>query len=96
MEKSKEKERLEVLLEDLNEKMSLSLEQTSELLKLKPTVEKLGEDMEIVKSDIIVLKVGHKQMAQDIKEIKVKLDKKEDKTVAQNHERRITHLENRI
>ena len=44
------------LIEDFNSKMDLVLEQTSEIPKIKKNVERLTEDMEIVKSDLESIK----------------------------------------
>ena len=44
------------LIEDFNSKVDLVLEQTSEIPKIKKNVERLTEDMEIVKSDLESIK----------------------------------------
>lgn len=45
-----------VLLEDINGKFDFIVKTTTELLSMKPVVQKLAEDMEIVKTDIEIIK----------------------------------------
>ena len=66
-----------VLNEDLDSKLDLILEQNTEILKMKPTVDAMAEDIEVLKDDVTALKIGHKEMSQDVKEIKQILAVKE-------------------
>ncbi len=49
-------QQFEVILEDIRSEVHMVHEQTSDLLSLKPIVQKLSEDMEIVKTDVEIMK----------------------------------------
>ena len=68
------KQKQAILHKNLDGKLDLILEQNKELLKLPPKFDKLAEDMEIVKSDIVILKIGQKNMQEDINVIKSDVD----------------------
>lgn len=68
-----------VLQEEMNHKLDIVLEYVVDFAKTKPIIEKLGEDMAIVKDKVSILEIGHKSIAQDIKEIKQELKQKADK-----------------
>ena len=93
MKKTTKKERFEVLLENIQSKVQVNVEQTSELLKLKPKIEKIEERLDHIEHNVGALIVGHKAMAQDIKEIKVDLKQKVDKSDVVKLDHRVTKLE---
>ena len=82
--------------EEWERKIDVILEHTVELLKLKPKVEKLSDDMTAVKSDVVILKVGHQSMQGKVDEILLKLDKKADQKDHLAIDRRVTHIESRV
>ena len=51
-------ERLGVLMEQMDENVSLILEHTQSLRDLPPRVEKIEKDLEIVKNDVWAIKAG--------------------------------------
>ena len=75
------KERFEVLLEDMQSELHIVAEQTSDLMKLGPKVDSLIEDMTIVKSDIEIIKGI----------LKRKVDVEEFEALT----KRVAHLENK-
>ena len=89
--KTTKKQKEGVLNEDLESKIDLILEQNTEILKLKPTVEKMGVGLENIEHKAVAIEIGQKQMAQDIKEIKADL-----KETKRDHSQRITHLESQM
>jgi len=50
------KQRFELILEDIQSEVHITHEQVSDLMELKPIVLKLSEDMDVVKSDIEIMK----------------------------------------
>lgn len=58
--KQARRERFEVLLEDMNEKFDFVAENTVEILKLKPVMEKMANDLEVVKTDVELM-IGYAQ-----------------------------------
>lgn len=80
------KERFEVLLEDMNEKFDFMAESVSEntsgLLKLRPIVEKTANDVEVIKTNLEIMK-GMLKRKVDVEEFEVL-------------EQRVTRLENRF
>ena len=75
------KQNFEVLVEDLKSEFKLVAENTSELLKIKPVVERLSEDMEVVKTNTEFMKGN----------LKRKIDTEEFEAL----EHRVSQLENR-
>lgn len=60
------KQKKGVQMEDLDSKLDLLLENQLELLKLKPTVEKIDTRLERVENDLISIKVGQKKINEDV------------------------------
>lgn len=69
-----------VTQEDLDSKLDLILEHVIDLAKIKPVVKRIAVDVEVLKTDVAALKLGHREMSQDVKDIKHDLNKKADKT----------------
>lgn len=76
------KEYFEVLLEDMTGKIDLIAENTSTVLKLKPVIVKTATDVEIIKTDLGLIKGL----------LKRKVDTEEFEVL----ERRVSRLENRL
>lgn len=100
MKKTTRKERFEVLMEDIDEKLALSNEHTSSLLELKPAFEKMSQRIEHIEHDVAALKVGHqlmseniKELRSDMKEVKGDLKQKVDKQETVKLDHRVTKLE---
>ena len=58
------KQKQGVLNEDLDGKLDLIFEQNTEILKLKPVVEKLSEDMRVVKDKVTIIETGQKKITE--------------------------------
>ena len=89
------KQKQGVLNEDLDSKLDLLLEQNKEFLKLPPVIDRIDQRLVRVENDVAAMKVGQKNMQEQVNRIESKLDKEVDREEFKTLERRVTTLETR-
>lgn len=86
-------QRLEVLMEQTQSDVKLVLEYVADIAKRQPKVDQMAKDMDQIKSDIAVLKVGYKKMGYNVQQIESDLKQKANKTEVIQLDQRVKKLE---